>query len=448
MTHYLKLPVLITLLAGIAGTAIGFSPAGVGVQLVNTTDYFSLPILNPVYTMYLLFYGVVMPPLIAVIVNFLVINKKLSQPALTMIRNEQKQSKISNVNLGSMKFIRRFQIRQFLREIRTSLTVVFGMFVALLILMMGLDCYSICHNMKIQNSQDTMYEYMYSYKYPTSEVPKGGEACYAETLKKEAFGYDLDVTIKGIDHDNPYYNFKVLDGKNVVAISQSVATKFKLSLGENLVLTDEVNDMDYAFTIKKIVPYSVGLQVFMNIDDLRELFSKEDDYYNVVLSTEALEIDAGRLYASTTRDSIIKSAEVFINRMLSMIVALVLISVIIFIVVMYLMMKVMIDRATFNISLMKIFGFRQKEIKKLYLDGNFIMVAVSASICIPLAKVAMDSMYPYFASNVACGMNLSFTWKMYVGIYVGVMLCYLTINRLLVARLKKVVPAEVLKNRE
>lgn len=446
--HYLKLPVIITFMAGIIGTAIGFSPYGVSYQTLDSVNYFSLPVIKTVYPVYLLVYGAVMPPVVAAIVNFFVINKKLSQPALKLLRNEQKQSKISNVNLGKLKFVLRFQIRQFLREIRTSFTVVFGMFIALLIMMIGIDCYVICHNMSVQNKKDTNYKYMYSYKYPTPKVPNGGEACYAEGLKKEVMGYDLDVTLLGIDKDNKYFDFNVADGKNKVAISQSVATKYKLSAGEKIVLSDNVNDMDYAFTINKVVPYSVGLYVFMDIDSMRSLFNQKDDYFNLVLSDKALNIDAGRLYATTTKDDISKSADVFMNNMWSMIVSMIGVSIIIFIVVMYLMMKVMIDRSAFNISLMKIFGYNEKEVRNLYIDGNFVMIVVSAAICIPLAKMAMDEIYPYLISNVACGMDLRFSWQVYIGIFVAVLICYLIINKLLVRRLKKMVPAEVLKNRE
>ncbi|MBC3796370.1 FtsX-like permease family protein [Acetobacterium tundrae] len=448
MKHYLTLPVMITFFAGMIGMIIGFSPMGVGVQSVDTASYYSLPVLNTVYPVYLLLYGIVMPSLVAIIVNYLVINKKLSQPALKMIRNEQKQNKISNVNLGNIKFIRRFQIRQFLREIRTSFTVVFGMFIALLILMMGVDCYVLCNNMSSNSKADTTYEYMYSYKYPTKEVPEGGEAGYAESLKKEAYGYDLNVTLLGMDQDNKYFDFNVAKGKNNVTISQSVATKYHLSVGEKLVLTDDVKNIDYAFTIDRIVPYSVGLYVFMDIDDMRELFNQKEGYYNVVFSDKDLNIDSGKLYATTTKNDIVRNSEVFINQMRPMVVSLISVSVIIFVVVMYLMMKVMVDRSAFNISLMKIFGFRQKEIQKLYLDGNFIMVAVAAAFCIPLAKKAMDLMYPYLIANVACGMDFSFSWQVYIAIYAGVMLCYLGINWILTGRLQKMKPAEVLKNRE
>ena len=120
----------------------------------------------------------------------------------------------------------------------------------------------------------------------------------------------------------------------------------------------------------------------------------------------------------------------------------------IFCVVMYLMMKVMIERSTFGISLIKIFGYRMKEVRKLYLNGNFYMIAVGAAICIPLSKTVMDVLYPAMISDVSCGMDLHFTWQLYLGLYVGVLLLYFVINQLLVRKIKKVVPAEVLKNRE
>lgn len=71
-----------------------------------------------------------------------------------------------------------------------------------------------------------------------------------------------------------------------------------------------------------------------------------------------------------------------------MVVMLVAISALIFMIVMYLMMKVMIDRSAFSISLMKVFGYRRREIRRLYLDGNFYVILLGAVICVPLANGA------------------------------------------------------------
>ena len=112
------------------------------------------------------------------------------------------------------------------------------------------------------------------------------------------------------------------------------------------------------------------------------------------------------------------------------------------------MMKVKIDRSAFSISLMKVFGYRRREIRRLYLDGNFYVILLGAVICVPLAKWSMDLVYPYCIANVAIGMDLKFTPQIYIMIYGGILLCYMVINFLLVGRLNKLVPAEILKNRE
>lgn len=448
LRHYLTLPVIVTAVSSVIGTVIGFSPAGIRVQMSDCYDYFSFPEIDVVYAPYLLIYGLLMPTVAAVLVNWLVIRKKLERPVLSLIKGEAKSSRISTVELGNMDFVGRFRIRQMLRELRCGCTVVFGMFISLLIAMLGINCYILCSHISEENKADTKYEYMYTLKYPMEEAPGDGTACFAMGLKRETLGYNLDVTLLGIGEDNPYFDAKVTEGKNRVILSSAAAQKYRLGVGDKIILTDEEENVDYAFTVDGIAQYAAGLYVFMDIDSMRELFDVEDDYYNVVFSDEELPIPSGRLYAVTTRAQIEESADVFVNLMMPMVSMMTVMSALIFCIVMYLMMKVMIDRSAFGISLIKIFGYRMKEIKKLYLSGNFFIVAVGAAICIPLSKLAMDAMYPVMIANIACGMNLAFPWQLYVGIYVSILVLYFVINRFLVARLRRVLPAEVLKNRE
>ena len=449
--HYLLNPLLISFLGGAVGCILGFSEYGTGWQMGDSIAYYSLPPMRIVTPGYLLFYSLIMPPVTAAVVNYLVINKKLKCTALSLLRNEQtagKAGRIQNMNLGNMKFLLRFQIRQMLREIRSAFAVVIGMFICLLILMMSIDCAVLCINFGNACLEETKYAYMYTYKYPTEDVPEGGIPAYVENLKKEAYGYNLDVTVLGIDDDNPYFPIVTADKKNEIVISSAAAQKFGVKVGDKLVLSDEVNERDYAFTVKNIVNFTSGVYVFLDRDVMQELFDQEDDYYNVVFADHALDIDNGRLYATVSKENVEESSQIFTDMMGPMVVMLVAISALIFMIVMYLMMKVMIDRSAFSISLMKVFGYRRREIRRLYLDGNFYVILLGALICVPLAKWSMDLVYPYCIANVAIGMDLKFTPQIYIMIYGGILLCYMVINFLLVGRLNKLVPAEVLKNRE
>lgn len=290
---------------------------------------------------------------------------------------------------------------------------------------------------------------MYTYKYPTENVPKGGYEAYAKTMKKSIYGYSFDVTVMGITDDNPFFDVDLEDTAESVTISSSISYKFGLKVGDVLTLKDEENNRLYAFEIKAITQYSPSFMVFMPYDRALELFGEQDDFYNVVFSDHELDIEKGRLYSTTTKADVEKAAGIFSDQMRGMIVTLGGVSAVIFAIVLYLMMKVMIDRSSFSIALIKIFGYRNKELKRMYLDGNFYVVMLGAVISVPLSKLIMDLAYePAFTPNVACGVDKSFPAWFYIGIFAIVVVLYFIINHLLVGRIKKMTPVEVLKNRE
>lgn len=449
MKHYVTLPTIIAAVSGIIGTAIAYSNAGVRVQMQDCYNYYSLPNLDVIVMPYLIIYGIIVPPVICWAVTSLVINKRLSCQVLMLIKNEQRVSKGKDIKLKNMKFMRLFKLRQILRERRTAFTVVFGMFVSLLIAVMSLEIFVYCDNVRIQYPEDTKYQYMYTYKYPSENPPQGGYEAYAKTLKKEIYGYNFDVTLLGITEDNPFFDTDLADSPSQVTISSSISYKYGLQVGDVITLKDEENDKFYAFEISDITQYAPGFMVFMPYDKALELFGEQDDYYNVVFADHELDIEPGRLYSTTTKADVEKAAGIFVNQMKSMILTLGGVSALIFAIVLYLMMKVMIDRSAFSIALIKIFGYRQKELKKMYLDGNFYVVAIGALISVPLTKLIMDVVYePAFVPNVACGIDKAFPIWVYIMVYAVIFILYFIINHLLVRRIKQMLPAEVLKNRE
>ena len=358
LRHYMLLPAIVTALGGIIGTILAYSPIGVAYQMMDTYLYFSVPAIPLKAYAYTLVYGLVLPPLIAVIVNSFVIRRKLSCTALFLLRGGRKEASGKRLNLGKMGFISRFRIRRILRELRAAFTMAVGLYVSLALVFIAVDCYVMCRHVEVDTLADTHYEYMYLYKYPDRKVPEGGTPAFAKTLNKERFGYNLEVTLLGTDTENPYFD------------------------------------------------------------------------------------------AVVTRSQIEQSGHVFVDLMASMVYTMTGVSAFIFFVVLYLMMGIMVDRASYDISLMKIFGYRRGEIRKLYLNGNMYFVALGSLIAIPLAKKTIDSIYPYFISNVACGMDLTMSPFVYVGLFVIIMAMYFVINAMLVRRIDKVTPAQVLKNRE
>lgn len=449
MKHYILLPTLISLIGGAIGTALAYTRIGVWYQMQDAYNYYSLPDIAVQVLPYTIIYGVVIPPIICLIVTSLVIRKRLSRPVLILLKNEQKAATGKDVKLGNMKFMKLFRIRQILRERRTALTVVFGMFVSILLLVMSMEIYTYCHAVQDDYVADTKFEYMYTYKYPAEQVPDGGYEAYAKTLKKEIYGYNFDVTVLGIKENNPFFDVTLSDSADKVTISSSISYKYGLKKGDVITLKDEENGKIYAFEIEAVTQYAPSFMVFLPYDKALDLFGEQEDYYNVVFADHDLGVEGGRLYSTLTRDDVKKAAGIFSDQMRSMIITIGAVSALIFAIVLYLMMKVMIDRSSFSIALIKIFGYRNKEVKKMYLDGNFYIVLIGALVSIPLAKVLLDATYePQFVPNIACGVDKSFPAWLYLAMFAGVLVLYFIINHLLVRKIKQMLPAEVLKNRE
>lgn len=448
---YVAVPVMVTFVSGIIGTVIAvMTPAGIPAQLQDTLMYFSMPQMDIKVTPFIIIYGLVIPPVTAFIVNVLVIRSRLKKTPLALLRNEQKAVRGKDLKIRGLKFISMFRLRQMLREVRAGLTVIFGMFMSLLVALMALNTYVYCTKVHDYYVSQTKYEYMYNYKYPTKEVPEGGYEGVAVGFKKEIYGYSFDITLMGITDDNPFFDTGDLPDNDMdVVLSSAVANKYNLAVGDEFTLKDGNGDRLYAFRVSKIFDYSASLMMFMDIDRCRDMFGEADDYYNVVFSDHELDIDSGRLYSTVSKSEIERSAGVYVDMMGSMIITMSVASAVVFVVVMYLMIKMMVDRSAFNISLVKIFGFRNREVRKMYLDGNFYMVAIGAVIVIPLCKLIMDYIYPrYLVSNVGVGILPTYTPQMYLIIFAVIIGLYLIINFVLTSRLRKISPAIVLKNRE
>ena len=131
--------------------------------LNRSYNYFSLPEFDIIHPVYLLVYGLIVPPVICIIVNVIVINRQLSRTALSLMRNEQKNHKYSKADIKSKSFIKIFRIRQLLRESKCVVIIIVGIFISMLIMTLGIDIWALCSNIKDDTIKDAKYNYCLLY---------------------------------------------------------------------------------------------------------------------------------------------------------------------------------------------------------------------------------------------------------------------------------------------
>ena len=450
MCNYLALPAAVALAGGIAGTAVGLSPIGTGFQMYHTLLSHSLPSMPQLCPPGLILAGVLVPPLVVVLVNALVIRKKLDQPVLHLLKNmDAQRNGVDIPALEKLPFEHRFEIRHVIREFRSVFTVGLGVFGSLLLVMLGLNAYAMCNNLIKAAQDETTFQYQYVVKYPPSELPAGATAYYAESLTKPLGETTHTITLLGVeDNGAPYFDVAVEHGKNKVVISSALASKWGLHEGDKLVLSNDIAGLDYGFTVSGIAEYKSGFYAFMDASSMRALFDRKAGYYNVLMSQEPLDLETPRIYSMTTYDDVMSATQQFYDIFRTRLFLLICVPVVLFAIIMYLMLTLIVDRATTGISLLKIFGYPDKTVRRMYLHANGMMVLVDVIVLIPVTKLIMDAAFPTLMASASIACDLTLPWWIYGLILAGVLVVYIGVNLLLMRKFNRITPAVALKNRD
>ncbi len=449
LRHFMILPTMVVSIGAIIGTILGFAIEGSLAQ--STTDAYVLPNIRRIYSPYLIFVGVIIPILIVITINYFIISKKLNSTPLQLLRREKKASKVNTIKINYFGFITKFRLREFFREIRGNIILFCGIFISTFLLVFGVCIHSAINEYVKIIQEEVTYNHMYTLKLPI-EVTENKKLEKA-TVKSLAIYFkdlnmDMDVILNGIKENSNFYPFNIPEDDPGLYISSSVQGKFNLNVGDTITLKDKSENKVFNLKIKGVVNYKSGLNVFMNETQLNSLLKEDKSYFNGYLSKNKLDINEDYIYSETTFKNIVESAENKTSMMLPIIIVLIVFSSILFIISMYLLLKLMIDKSISSISLVKIFGFNQSEVNKLYLGSSLYTVLFSAAISIPLTVKITKLIYPSITSDVQAYYSIVLQSKDYCFIVMVIMVSYFMSNILLKKHIKSISLSEALKNRD
>lgn len=449
LNHFIILPAVIVSIGAICGYFSGFLLKDY--LIVMLSSYYSFPKLQQVYSVKLILMGIVIPILIVLIVNYSIISKKLSTTPLSLLRKEKKESNLTKIKINYFGFINKFRIREFLREINSSIILFIGLSITVLFLVLAfskLDSATSYAN-KIKNEATIQYTYILKIPIHIKENEKIEKTAVEGLDMYNEFADDnMNVTLQGINENTNFYNFNISKDDDGAYISDSVSKKFDLKIGDTLNLKNINEKKVYSVRIKGIVNYSTGLYIFMNRSQMNILMHKSKDYYNGYLSREPLNINKDYLASTILSSDIIESANNSVEMASSSMSFLIILSVITAILVIYLLLKFMVDKSTSNISLMKIFGFNKSELNKLYLGSHFYVITISVIINMYIGLKIVKMLFFKFMAKSPSHMETILSTKSYIIIFMIVIGIYFVIKILLKKNIDKISLNVVLKGRE
>ena len=446
LIHYISLPVIVTFVASIVGNILGYTYfKDMGAQLYY--DSYSLTKYETIWNADAFVLTTVVPLIIMLVVNLLVVNNKLKLSPLRFLRHDLSRSRRKKaVKLPHWKFMTRFKTRVILQNIPGYVVMLIGIYFAQVLMMFGLMLNPLLEHYQDDVLDNMLAAHQYVLDSQVETSVDSAETYCVKTLKTTG-DIDDEIMVYGIHEDSRYFPKKLKDGD--VLVSDGYADKYRLSDGDEIKLKENYGDDIYKFKLTGSVKYPSTLAIFMTEDDFRQTFGLDEGYFTGYFSDEELTDISDHVVSEITKDDLIKVSRQLKKSIGSMFYIVIAFSLLMFMLLVYLLTKLIVERNTISISMVKILGYDGREIGKLYLSSTTIMVAVVTVIDILLSYVSLKVIYRAMLTEMLSGwLPIYMAPWIFPLMFVLSFACYLVIALMQMKKIKKIPMDEVLKNVE
>ena len=447
--HYLIMPMLVLLVAAVVGNVLGYTWleqifANQYLASYGLTTYEVL--LNPQA-----FVLTTMIPLILLfIINFVMLTVKMRISPLQFIRRDlskRKKKKAFRLNT-KIPIMRRFQMRVILQNFPNHVMIFFGVFFANFILMFGMILQPMLVHYQNTITDNVLSAYQYILKTPAETETDGAEKfCFGslDTLPEKRSSES--VSLYGVKPDSDYV--KLHSSGKKVDISTAYAEKYGVEKGDTITLKDPYGSDKYKFEVGGIYDYPSTIAVFMEQDLFRQTFDYDSDYFNAYFSDQKIkDIDDALISTEITVDDLTKTSRQLIRSMGSMMNLFLVFGALMFVLILYLLSKIIIEKNAQSISMVKILGYNNREINRIYLHSTTIVVILCILITIPISSLVMKEVVEVVFFEYSGWITYYMPAVTYVEVAASGIICYAIVAFLLNRKVKKIPMSDALKNVE
>ena len=276
----------------------------------------------------------------------------------------------------------------------------------------------------------------------------GAEKYAVKTLQNEK---GESLTVYGVQQDSAYVDTQKLKGLtgNKVLFSNSYYEKYRIKNGAAITLKEEFTSDKYKVISKDQFDYPAGLAVFMNIDQFRELFELDNDYYSGYFSNEELtDIAETKIATIITEEDLLTTSHQLEDSMGAAFTIFLIFSIIMFILMVFLLAKLVTERNASAISMLKILGYSNREAGSLYQASTGIVVVISLILSGFLGLEMIRWIYQIMMQSFTGWMTFyAAPWGIPVLVGTG-MLSYFLVSAILMRRIRKIPMSNALKDAE
>ena len=447
--HYLIMPMLVLLVAAVVGNVLGYT----WLEQIFANQYlasYGLTTYEVLLNPQAFVLTTVIPLILLFIINFVMLTVKMRISPLQFIRRDlskRKKKKAFRLNT-KIPIMRRFQMRVIFQNFPNHVMIFFGVFFANFILMFGMILQPMLVHYQNTITDNVLSAYQYILKTPTETETDGAEKfCFGslDTLPEKRSSES--VSLYGVKPDSDYV--KLHSSGKKVDISTAYAEKYGVEKGDTITLKDPYGSDKYKFEVGGIYDYPSTIAVFMDQDLFRQTFDYDSDYLNAYFSDQKIkDIDDALISTEITVDDLTKTSRQLIRSMGSMMNLFLVFGALMFVLILYLLSKIIIEKNAQSISMVKILGYNNREINRIYLHSTTIVVILCILITIPISSLVMKEVVEVVFFEYSGWITYYMPAVTYVEVAASGIICYAIVAFLLNRKVKKIPMSDALKNVE
>ncbi len=258
------------------------------------------------------------------------------------------------------------------------------------------------------------------------------------------------ISIYGVQENSRYWkDLNVGDGH--VVVGAGLVDKFDWTAGTTVKLYDKFEDETHKIEYEgesSTWGTKSNTNIYMSLADFNEFFGNDAAYFNGYASDKALKLDARYFASELTPDDMQAVGDQFVGMMQDLIGMMVGLAVFIFVLFIYLLTKAVLDHSARSISYMKVFGYRDGEISKLYLRSITLCTLVSLVVLQPLIIASLTAIFHSMLASYSGNLEIYVPAEAIAETILAGFASYLAVAVLHMRSIKKVPLSEALKVQE
>jgi putative ABC transport system permease protein len=405
--HYLMFPVLIAIAGGITGTALGMLPVHYLVSFILTA--FPMPLTGIEFNPTLLILSLLLPLLFLAGSGYYVIWKELRHSPVELMRGKKERYKVNFLEralpLERLSFSMKFQVREQLRSLSRLAFLLIGVAVATVLLQWAFSLKGSVDYM-LTGGVTSVYDFEYEYKFDalrTEPLPAGAEP-YAAGLFLPVGDDKRDFYVSGVLPGSAMLKLVDESGTSLstdkVIMTKAVARLLGAKAGDTVDIARKLDGEVFSLRIDAVADTYSGKFVFMPLSEFNSKFGMPEGSYNGAFSNVLLDIPANQSYSMVSIEEKMAGAQETMAPVQSMVGFYAAIAFVIGVIVIYVVTSLIVEENRQVISLMKILGYRKKEINSLVLNSSRITVVVGYLIGIPMTTAAIGALIQSLETSV------------------------------------------------